>query len=177
MCQVRFELIDLSLEESDDCRDDYLLIGGKRICGDISKQAQNITIVSFNDDLLPRQVDILFHTNGYQNTGRGFKLLYEQLPCDTSSTSNAQIPQLSAPTTTRNEPNSRDARRMKFGELSYPHNYVSMSSPSSTRTSNSMQNQRNHHSTSRNVEVEPQETYTSLSKDIVVTRSAQITIR
>jgi len=164
-CSLRLTILDLDLLEagdqqiSPDCPNDYLLIDNRRYCGAIRGQTdsaqaagrlhasndnnndprpeedkQRVVEVPF-DSNLPREIDLIFHTDGHANAGRGFRLLAEQVPCeDNSPTTSTDRPRSAGERLANEEAEfaakvkARQTHRSRFNSLNYPKNYVSNSS-------------------------------------------------
>lgn len=130
-CAVRLSLLDLDLEKSSECHNDYLLIDNQRYCGRMDNASR--VEVAF-PEALPRELHLRLHTNAHVNEGRGFRLLYEQLAClpATSGAPGAleqEDVELGSGGGANEPPSSgqyeRQLRRSHLGQLSYPQNYVS----------------------------------------------------
>lgn len=152
-------MLDLDLEHSSDCSNDYLLIDNQRYCGSLESLGRpaNSSLSSSSAatnqqpempqfelqfaDSLPREIHLLLHTNAHLNEGRGFKILYEQLPCNSSPLEGQKFRlqngdtrvssgSLAWPAGRGGEAASewpeRQRRRLNFGQLAYPENYVSI---------------------------------------------------
>lgn len=138
-CSLKLTLVDIDLEPSSECHNDYLLIDNQRYCGSLQnkdekqKQADLPVIEVQFADTLPREIHLLYHTNAHVNVGRGFKLFYEQQLCNQREemqnfglqNGDARISANSLPAAAAaSTPSERQARRARFGQLSYPKNYV-----------------------------------------------------
>lgn len=143
ICSLRLTLLDVDLEQSPDCTNDYLLVDSRRYCGHQSVNESKPVIELEFGQILPREIDLILHTNGHLSSGRGFRALYEQIECSdansspSSGSSGEQVfhanqkqaagedldRQQGAVSTSMAQ---REARRMRFGQLSYPKNYISL---------------------------------------------------
>lgn len=175
-CSLKLTIVDLDLESSSDCHNDYLLIDNQRYCGRNSRGMNNnnrtnnsaeqqVIEVQFAD-ILPREIDLLYHTNAHVNEGRGFKLYYEQRACESSDDQNFRLQNGDMRLNFRNNQvnqsgnlhnnraqsndannhqvtsfETREARRLKFGQLSYPKNYVT-----SSHSDKTSRHRQSHHS-------------------------------
>ncbi|KAF5296096.1 hypothetical protein FQA39_LY02730 [Lamprigera yunnana] len=75
-CGVQIYFLDFDVDNSFQCRKDYLLISGRiRYC------QKGLYNAALKYDLRNRSEEIVFITNG-PSCGRGFKAVYKQIPCD-----------------------------------------------------------------------------------------------
>ena len=125
-CSLKLTIMDLNIERSSGCQKDYLLIDNQRYCG-LGDQEPRSVEVQFADSL-PREIHLLYHTDSSVNFGRGFKLQYEQLACnqlDADQNFGLQNGDMRLTHPAASGAAQRQARQMRFGQLSYPRGHVS----------------------------------------------------
>ncbi|KAG1664200.1 Cubilin [Nymphon striatum] len=74
-CSVQLDVQDFDVEQSEKCTNDYFAIDGEKFCG--SNMIPNSKTVDFDSE---GKIRMIFKTD-FENTGKGFKLNYKQLPC------------------------------------------------------------------------------------------------
>lgn len=133
ICSLRLEILDLDLDlgisqqTDSNCASDYLLIDQRRYCSQMSSNNRSKHIDVTFPETLPREIHLKFHTDSHSNSGRGFKLSYEQIDCE--SQSGGQLTQSIGHTS---DERARRTRIQHLGQLTYPHNYVSSFSRADT---------------------------------------------
>ncbi|KAK5646535.1 hypothetical protein RI129_004999 [Pyrocoelia pectoralis] len=113
-CAVRLYILDFDVENSYHCEKDYLLLGQQyKYCGRTLHKA------SLTFDLRNRYEEIAFITNGF-SCRRGFKSLYERIPCNNDGIPVDPIyptspkPITSTPTVMNNKPCNRNIQDNLF---------------------------------------------------------------